>query len=104
MEERKELVIQIFNFDRKYAEDIFSLCSEARRPPKFVFNDREGGYETQLELIYDKSSGKYWCGYEIYYIEDARKEIELRMGEVKIVTPRGIEYNNLIVKHGRVGL
>jgi len=104
MEEIKKLTVQVFDFDQKYAEDIFGLCSGARVPPRFEYNDREGCYQIQLELIYDKSSGKYWCGYQMYFIEDAKKEIELKMGEVKIITPRGVEYNDLIVKKGRVGL
>lgn len=88
----KSVTIQIRKFDRKLAGEILARFSEIKEPPKLSYNSSEGCYETSFDLIYDKKSGKYWCGYGIYFILDAKKEIEIRNGDAKIINPSEVEY------------
>ena len=93
MGSKKKLVtIRIRKFDPKLADDILASLSALKKPPGLRYNPHEGCHEASFELIYDKKSGKYWCGYGIYYILDAKKEIEIRNGEVEIVNPSSLEY------------
>ena len=98
---RRVIKVQVFNFGRTLADKIFADFSSSKQPPEFVFNEEEKYLEAELQLIYDKPSGKYWCGWDMYYLEDVRQQIELRMGEVKIITPDGVGYQDLIVRQGR---
>ena len=92
MRAKRGLTIQIRKCDPKIAEDILARFSEIKKPPRLSYDSHEHCYETTFDLIYDKKSGKYWCGYGIYYILEAKKEIELRRGEVKIINPEQVEF------------
>jgi len=88
----KRITVQIRKFDPQLADNILARFSGIKRPPGVSYNSRERCYEATFDLIYDKKSGKYWCGYGIYYVLDAKKEIELRNGEVWIINPGQVEF------------
>ncbi len=92
VEPKRRLTMQIHKFDPQLAEDILARFSESKKPPGMSYNSGEHCHETTFDLIYDKKSGKYWCGYGIYYILEAKKEIELRRGEVRIINPERVEF------------